>query len=99
VHFAHLDGRLLDQSTVTHTFIKVVRRAGLDGLRLHDLRHSYASIMLAAGVNVKAISQSLGHANIGITLDIYGHLAPGLQEAAANGFDEILHKPTIESVH
>ena len=55
--------------------------------------------MLAAGVNVKAISQSLGHANIGITLDIYGHLAPGLQEAAANGFDEILHKPTIESVH
>jgi len=58
---------------------------------LHDLRHSYASIMLAAGINVKAISESLGHANIGITLDIYSHLLPGVGKSAAERFDKFLN--------
>ena len=88
--FAHPDGTPLDPSTVTHTFIKIVRRAGLEGLRLHDLRHSYTSIMIAAGVNIKAISDSLGHANIGITLDTYGHLLPGIGREAAKSFDTFL---------
>jgi integrase len=44
--------------------------------------------MIAAGVNVKAISQSLGHANIGITLDTYGHLLPGIARTAAERFDD-----------
>jgi len=92
--FAHPDGTPLDPSTVTHLFGKVVRKAGLGHLRLHDLRHSYASIMLAAGVNLKAISQSMGHANIGITLDIYGHLLPGMGKAAAESFDKLL-KPWL----
>ncbi len=74
--FAHPDGTPLDPSTVTHVFARAVRKAELE-LRLHDLRHSFASVMLAAGVNVKAISQSMGHANIGITLDTYAHLLPG----------------------
>ncbi len=91
--FAHTDGTPLDPSSVTHVFVKVVREAGLK-LRLHDLRHSYASIMLAAGVNVKVISESLGHANIGITLDIYCHLLPGLGKSAAESFDNLL-KPWI----
>jgi integrase len=91
--FAHPDGNPLDPSTVTHVFVKVVRKAGLK-LRLHDLCHSYASIMLAAGVNVKAISESLGHANIGITLDIYSHLLPGVGKSAAERFDKLL-KPWL----
>ena len=87
--FARLDGTPLDPSTVTHVFGRMARKAGLK-LRLHDLRHSYASIMLAAGVNVKTISQSLGHASIGITLDIYAHLLPGAGKAAAESFDKLL---------
>ena len=92
--FAHLDGTPLDPSSVTHVFRKVIHRAGLEGLRLHDLRHSYASLMLAAGVNVKAISRSMGHANIGITLDTYGHLLPGMGRTAAERFDKLL-KPWL----
>jgi len=91
--FAHPDGTPLDPSTVTHIFGRVVRKAELE-LRLHDLRHSYTSIMIAAGVNIKAISQSLGHANIGITLDTYGHLLPGMGRTAAERFDKLL-KPWL----
>ncbi len=75
----------------------MVRKAGLK-LRLHDLRHSYASIMLAAGLNVKAISESLGHANIGITLDIYSHLLPGVGKSAAEHFDKLLKPWLAEDV-
>jgi len=88
-YFAHPDGSPLDPATVTHQFIKIARQAGLK-VRLHDLRHTYASIMLAAGVNVKAISQALGHANISITLHIYSHLLPGTGKAAAKKFDRLL---------
>ena len=93
--FARPDGTPLDPSTVTHVFHKIIRKAGLEGLRLHDLRHSYASLMLAAGVNVKAISQSMGHSNIGITLDTYSHLLPGMGKIAAERFDRLL-KPWLE---
>ena len=92
--FARSDGAPLDPSTVTHVFHKIAQRARLEGLRLHDLRHSYTSIMIAAGVNIKAISQSLGHANIGITLDTYGHLLPGMGRTAAERFDKLL-KPWL----
>ena len=61
---------------------------------MHDLRHSFASVMLAAGVDVKVISQSLGHANIGITLDTYAHLLPGMGKAAAERFEKLL-KPWL----
>jgi hypothetical protein len=88
------DGTPLDQSTVTHVFLKIAHRAGFEGLRLHDLRHSYTSLMIAAGVNIKLISQSLGHANIGVTLDTYGHLLPSMAKTAAEQFDNLL-KPWI----
>ena len=92
--FSHPNGKPLDPSTATHAFVKIARIAELQGLRLHDLRHSYASLMLAAGVNVKAISQSMGHANIGITLDTYAHLLPGMGRKAAESFDKLL-KPWL----
>jgi len=91
--FAHPDATPLDPSSITHVFVKTVRKAGLK-LRLHDLRHSFASVMLAAGVDVKVISQSLGHANIGITLDTYAHLLPGMGKAAAERFEKLL-KPWL----
>ena len=53
------------------------RRPGLSRITLHECRHTFASLMIAAGVNAKALSTFMGHANISITLDRYGHLMPG----------------------
>lgn len=64
--------------------------AGLERLTPHSCRHSYASLMIASGVNAKALSTFMGHANIGITLDPYGHLTPGSEEAAASLLDAYL---------
>jgi integrase len=69
---------------------KVWLAAGLRRLTLHDGRHSYASLMIAAGVNAKALSTFMGHANIGITLDLYGHLMPGSEAQAADLLDAYL---------
>ena len=63
---------------------------GLGHLTLHDARHTYASLMIAAGVNAKALSAFMGHANIGITLDLYGHMLPGSEAEAATLLDAYL---------
>jgi integrase len=57
---------------------------GVEQPTLHECRHGYAALMIAAGVNVKALSTFMGHANIGITLDQYGHLLPGAEDEAAD---------------
>jgi len=81
--FSWPDGRPLDPDVVTQAFHRIAGQAGLKNIRLHDLRHTHATLMLKAGVHPKVVSERLGHANIGITLDIYSHVLPGLQEAAA----------------
>jgi Phage integrase family len=58
--------------------------AGLPKIRLHDVRHSYASAALAAGVPAKVVSERLRHANIAITMDTYSHVLPGLDAQAAD---------------
>jgi len=88
--FAHPDGRPLDPGVVSHTFAKVLRKAGLPHIRFHDLRHTHATLLLKAGIHPKIVSERLGHASISITLDIYSHVLPGLQERAAERFDEML---------
>jgi len=87
--FIRSDGSPINPSAVTLAFRRIIKRAGLRGIRIHDLRHTHASLMLTAGVHPKVVSERLGHANIGITLDIYSHVLPGLQEAAADKFDRI----------
>ena len=86
--FAQLDGRPLLPDTVSHAWFKLVRRTGLKSIRLHDARHSHASIMLKQGIHPKIVQERLGHSTIAITLDTYSHVAPGLQQAAAKRFDE-----------
>jgi integrase len=88
--FANLDGNPLDPSTVSHAFNKVIRKAGLPHIRLHDLRHTHASLLLQAGVHPKVVQERLGHSSIRVTLDTYSHVMGGLQEAAAQHFDELL---------
>jgi len=66
-------------------------RAGVKVIRLHDARHTHASLMLKQGIHPKVVQERLGHASIQMTLDTYSHVAPGLQEAAAASFDELLN--------
>jgi integrase len=65
-------------------------KAGLDSILLHECRHSFASLMIAAGVNPKALSTYIGHSSIAITLDRYGHLMPGNEADAASRLDSYL---------
>ena len=87
--FTKPDGRQLDPLKVTHEFSKIAKKS-FDGLRLHDLRHTHASLMLQAGVHPKIVSERLGHASVAITMDTYSHVLPGLQENAAMQFSNLL---------
>ena len=77
------DGRALHPQSVSRAFDRAIGAAKLPRIRLHDLRHTHASLALAAGINPKAISERLGHANVSISLDTYSHAIPALQEEAA----------------
>jgi len=88
--FSHMDGSPLNPNTVTHSFRKVAARAGLPNLRLHDLRHIHATLLLKAGVHPRVVQERLGHSSIATTLDIYSHTVPGLQKAAAERLDSLI---------
>jgi len=77
-------------TSVSERAARAWRRAGLEPICLHDCRHTFASLMIAAGVNAKALSSFMGHANISITLDRYGHLMPGAEDQAARLLDDYL---------
>jgi integrase len=94
--FSHADGTPLNPNTVSHTFSKIVVRGGLPYMRLHDLRHIHATMMLKAGIHPRIVQERLGHSSIATTLDIYSHTVPGLQRAAADRFDTLL--PVQENV-
>jgi integrase len=70
---------------------------GLTPITLHEGRHTYASLMIAAGVNAKALSTYMGHATITITLDRYGHLMPGNEEEAAGLLDAYLQRANTKA--
>jgi integrase len=74
-----------------HAWRRFKRRHAI-AIRFHDLRHTHATLMLKAGVHPKVVSERLGHASIGITLDTYSHVMPGMQEEAAQKLDAGLRK-------
>jgi integrase len=86
--FGNPDGSPLLPDTVTHAWVKLVRRLGYAGVRLHDARHTHATLMLQQGVHPKVVQERLGHSSIQVTLDTYSHVTPGIQRAAAMRFDE-----------
>jgi integrase len=81
--FAEPDGSPIHPDRFRKRFEHRVERSGLPPIRFHDLRHTYATLASQAGVHAKVVSEILGHANIGITLDTYSHAIPSLQESAA----------------
>ena len=88
--FSQPDGRPLLPDTISHAWGKLTQRVGIKNIRLHDARHSHASLMLKQGIHPKIVQEMLGHTSIQITLDTYSHVTPGLQQAAAEGFDKII---------
>jgi len=85
--FTGEDGSSAYPSSLTRSFRLFLRRHGLPQIRFHDLRHSHATHLLAAGVHPKIAQERLGHSNIGITLDTYSHVLPGMQEDAVAKVD------------
>ena len=84
--FAREDGAPVDPDVVSQQFYRFEARAGMLRIRFHDIRHTHATILLLAGVHPKVVSERLGHASIVITLDLYSHVLPGLQEDAVDRF-------------
>ncbi|MGI9052486.1 MAG: tyrosine-type recombinase/integrase [Ilumatobacteraceae bacterium] len=76
-------GEPLQPDSVGQAFRRLVKEAGVPVIRLHDLRHTHASQLLMAGINIKVVSERLGHASVGFTLDTYAHVMPGQQAEAA----------------
>ncbi len=89
--FTRNGGLPLRPGWVTAQFSKLSRAAGLRHIRLHDLRHTWATLALEEGVNPKVVSEQLGHANVSITLDIYSHVLPGLQADAVDRVAEAIY--------
>lgn len=77
------DGRGWHPDVISRAFARLVERTDLPRIRLHDLRHTHATHLLAANVNVRVVSERLGHASTAFTLDVYGHVLPGQQADAA----------------
>ncbi len=88
------DGTSVHPDRFTQMFDKHVKHSGLPRIRLHDLRHTHATLALAAGVHPKVVSERLGHATVAFTLDVYSHAVPALQEDAADRVASLIFKPT-----
>jgi integrase len=91
IMFPTLTGKPYRQGNITEDhFAPLLRRAGLPHFRFHDLRHTCATLLLQAGVNIKVISERLGHASVSITLETYSHVMPTMQAQAADKMEGIL---------
>jgi integrase len=81
------DGSTRSPGALSRAFAKLIQDLDLPRVRLHDLRHSHATQLLRQGVHPKIVSERLGHSKVGITLDTYSHVIPGMQEEAAKRID------------
>lgn len=88
--FANPFGAPLDPYVLTDTWRHLVSRAGASGVRLHDLRHFHASMLLRANTHPKVVMERLGHSTISVTLDTYSHSIPALQAEAATDFARLM---------
>jgi integrase len=84
------DGQAFPPDSLSRDWYRLVRRIGLPGLRLHDLRHAYATALLSAGVHPKVASEALGHSSVSFTMDTYQHLMPTTQEQAVQAIESAL---------
>lgn len=84
------DSSPMQPTFITHEWVRIISGTALPRVRFHDLRHAHATHMLASGVHPKVASERLGHSKVGITLDLYSHVMPGMQEDAVAKMDAAL---------
>jgi integrase len=88
--FIDTTGQPLVHDTITDRFDRLVEAAGVTQISFHGMRHTHATLLLLAGVNVKAVSTRLGHSSIQITLDTYAHVLPEMEQHAAQAIGDAL---------
>lgn len=88
--FSDGDGLPIHPHSISQTFERIARRADVRIIRLHDLRHTHGTLLIAAGVPVKVVSERLGHARPAFTIDTYQHVLPGMQANAARVFEQLV---------
>jgi integrase len=91
--FPSLEGTALEERNVRHVFKRMLEKADLRQIRIHDLRHTFASLLLQQGESIVYVKDQLGHASIQITVDTYGHLIPGANRAAVDRLDDVPTQP------
>ena len=94
--FAQPDGSPPNPHRITDTFIRAAKRLDVPRIRFHDLRHTHATILLQHNVNPKVVSERLGHSNLALTMNIYQHVMPTMQTAAADTFGAAVFDSTPE---
>ena len=90
--FTGEDGQPLDPNYISRAFRNAVAAAGLRHIKLHDLRHGHASLLIDAGVPIAVVSERLGHANPNVTLGVYTHQLRGSQAQAACTVADLVRK-------
>jgi integrase len=88
--FTNHHGEPLNPESISQLFDRKTLSSGLPKIRLHDLRHTHASLLVASGEPIKVVSERLGHAHPGFTMATYQHLLPGMGAAAATNFADLL---------
>lgn len=96
--FGTPEGKPFNPSVLSHDFGRMVKQIGLEGVRFHDLRHTFASLMLLRGAKPKVISEALGHASVSFTMDVYSHIMEGMQEDAMALLDAVLPAGVNEGI-
>jgi integrase len=89
----------LTHPPAAHDWERKLSKTSLPRIRFHDLRHAHATHLLSSGVHPKVASERLGHSKVGITLDLYSHVLPGMQADAVVRVDEALRAAIIRSKH
>ena len=87
--FCNIHGGYFNPGYVWRLFKKVLKKAGLPDVRFHDLRHGVATVLLAARVDLKVVSELLGHSSVAVTVDIYAHVLPEMQQEVVKRMDDL----------
>lgn len=90
--FCREDGNPIYPRTLAMVFDRITKKAGLHKIRLHDLRHTHATLSLQLGMPPKVLQERLGHSSIQMTMDVYSHVMPNMQQEAAETFSQKLRK-------
>jgi integrase len=90
--FCNRFGEYFNSDVLLRIFHGLLNKAGLPDMRFHDLRHSAATILMAAGVHPKMVQERMGHSTIAMTMDIYSHVLPSMQQEVAEKIDDMFKR-------